>query len=54
MNCKLRPSNNVKGTLWLVAALPFVLGPAVFGSSNAAAGIGFVFILLGIMSFRKR
>ena len=53
MKCNFKQSNTVRGTLWLVAALPFVLGPTVFGGSNAAIGVGIVFLLLGVTTFRK-
>ena len=46
-------SNKVRGTLWFVAALPMLLGPSVFGGNHAFAGVGVVFLILGLVAFRK-
>lgn len=46
-------SNKVRGTLWLVAALPMLLGPAVFGGNNAVVGVGVMFLIFGLVTLRK-
>lgn len=46
-------SNKVRGTLWLVAALPMLAAPALFDGNNAVAGIGIMFLIFGLVAFKK-
>ena len=47
-------SNRVRGILWLVAATPMLIGPAVFGGSPAVAGIGLMFLIFGQVTLRRQ
>ncbi len=47
-------SNKVRGTLWLVAALPMILGPALFAGNNAISAVGLCFLIFGIVTLRKK
>jgi len=46
-------SNKVRGTLWMVAAVPMLVGPVVFGNSKAVVGVGLMFLIFGIVTLRK-
>ena len=46
-------SNKVRGTLWLVAAAPMLLAPAIFGGNSAVAGIGILFMIIGLVTLRR-
>jgi hypothetical protein len=47
-------SSRVRGTLWLVAALPMLVGPALLDGSKSAVGIGIMFLIFGLVTLRTR
>ena len=47
-------SNKVRGTLWLVAAAPMLMGPTIFDGSPAVAGIGVMFLVFGLVTLRGK
>jgi len=50
----LMQSHKVKGRLWLLAALPMIIGPALFGGIQAVAAVGLLFLILGITELRRK
>ena len=48
-----RRSQTGRSALWVVAAIPMLIGPMVFDGNGASIGIGVLFLILGIAGLRK-
>lgn len=46
-------SRKVRGVLWLVAALPMLFGPAIFGGNRTLVGVGVMFLVFGLVTLSK-
>ena len=51
---KAMQSNKVKGALWLVAALPMLVIPALKDGNKGIIAIGILFLILGIRTLRQK
>ena len=47
-------SNKVRGALWLMAALPMIVVPALTDGSKSISAIGMMFLIFGIVALRQR
>ena len=46
-------SRTGRGALWVVAAIPMLIGPTVFDGDGESIGIGVLFLILGIADLRN-
>ena len=46
-------SKKVRGTLWLVAALPILLGLTLFDGNKSVIAVGMMFLIFGIVTLRQ-
>ena len=47
-------SNKVRGALWLIAALPMIVVPALIDGSKSLSAIGIMFLIFGIVALRQK
>jgi hypothetical protein len=46
-------SKTVRGTLWIVAALPMLLAPILFAGNPAIVAIGVLFLVIGLATLKR-
>lgn len=46
-------SKKVRGTLWMIAALPMILVPAFTDGNKGIVGVGLMFLIFGIVALRQ-
>ncbi len=47
-------SRRTRGALWMLAALPMLVGPVVFDGDGSTIAVGLLFLILGVTAFRTQ